>query len=185
MPIIPLSGSAVARGALVPLGTFIADGTSAGTTFSNIPQGYQDLMLVVNGGGSRAVNNDHMLIAFNTNTSLNYSYTYLTGDGATTAAARGTAAGFAVMFNCLTGTYSPAGYMGAGVAYFPSYSNTTTYKNMLSRCGVDMNGQGQTTTTANVFTLNTSAITNLYCITYTNLVATSTITLYGVRSVNQ
>jgi hypothetical protein len=185
MPIIPISGSAAPRGALVPIGTFVSDGTTAGTTFNNIPQGYRDLMLVVNGGATRAVANDHMLIAFNTNTSSNYSYTYLTGDGSATAASRSSGGAFAVMFNCLTGLYSPANFMGSGVAHFPNYSNTTTYKNMISKCGVDNNGSGQTTLTTNTFTLNTVAITNLYCITYTNMIPTTTLTLYGVRSVGQ
>lgn len=185
MPIFTAASAGTEHGAIVPIGKYVSDGTSAGTTFVNIPQGYQDLMLVVSGRGTRAVNNDHILIAVNVDTSLNYSYTYLTTDGSTTSSARGTAGGFGVMFACLGGLNSTTGVFGSGVTLIPNYSNSSTYKTMLSKCGVDNNGSGQIMYTANMYKANTNPITSLYCVTYTNLVAGSTITLYGVRSVGQ
>ena len=186
MPVsLASSASSSTKGSLVALGHYVADGTSAGTTFSNIPQTYQDLMLVVNGIGTRSVANDHLLMAVNTDTSSNYSYTYLQADASAASSARGTAGAFAVMFNCLSGTLSPAGIYGSGITHILDYTNTNKFKTMFSRGCVDLNTSGFTTITTNLYRANTNSITNLYCITYTNLLPGSTMTLYGVRSIGQ
>jgi hypothetical protein len=185
MPVFTAASAGTEHGAIIPIGKYVSDGTSAGTTFTSIPQGYQDLMLVVSGRGTRVVNNDHILIAVNVDTSSNYSYTYLTTDGSTASSARATAQGFGVMFSCLAGLNSTPGVFGSGVTFIPNYASTSTYKTILSKSGVDNNGNGQLTYGVNLYKANTNAVTSLYCVTYTNLVAGSTITLYGIRSVGQ
>jgi hypothetical protein len=186
MPVsLASSASSSTKGSLVALGHYVADGNSAGTTFSNIPQTYQDLMLVLNGGGTRAVANDHLLMAINTDTSSNYSYTYIQADGSAASSVRGTAGAFAVLFNCYSGSLSTVGTYGSGILHILDYTNTNKFKTILGKAGIDLNTSGYLTSTVNLYKANTNSITNLYCITYTNLLPGSTLTLYGVRSVGQ
>jgi hypothetical protein len=65
------------------------------------------------------------------------------------------------------------------------YTNTNKFKTILGKAGIDLNTSGYLTSTVNLYRANTNSVTNLYCITYTNLLPGSTMTLYGVRSVGQ
>jgi hypothetical protein len=104
---------------------------AASVTFSSIPQGYTDLILVVNGLVSS--NSAAAWLGFNADTSSLYSSTRLTGSGSTAATSR--FAGRTNSNNWYGG--SAAGLSNTNnntvVLQIQSYSNATTFKTWLSR----------------------------------------------------
>ena len=186
MPVsIAASASSTSKGSVVQLARWVSDGSTAGTTFTNIPNTYRDLMIVANGRTTRAVADDHMLIALNTNTSLNYSYTYMRTDGTSLVSARGIDGAFVTAFGCYSGSLAPTGVMGSGTLHLFNYANSSAYKGVLTKGSADLGSSGYMTLSHNLFKGNTDSINNLYCITYNNLVAGSSITLYGIKGLNQ
>jgi len=183
MAILPAIASPM-HGALVPIGYALANGSTQTFNFSSIPQGYQDLYVVVNGRSTRAVTNEVMLYGVNSDTSTIYSYTWLYGNGSSAGSSRVTASGYFIAQDQLTGTSASSGIWGSGTMHILNYSNSSTYKTFLARGAADANGSGETSLTVGLYR-NTTAITSLQVISYTNLVAGSTIELFGVRTVNQ
>jgi hypothetical protein len=145
---------------------------AADFTFSSISGAYTDLILVANlgcsSGGQRAgwrVNGD---------TGSNYSKIYVIGDGssASSSATGGESQSFIFDGIALTTTLS-----GNLIQQYQNYSNTTTYKTVLSRCN---NPGGGLLAVAGLWR-STAAITS---ITLTpsggNWITGSTFTLYGI-----
>ena len=64
----------------------VLSSNTSSITFSSIPQTYTDLVLIINGGNTGAV---QVAIRFNGDTGNNYSNQSLTGNGATAYATRG------------------------------------------------------------------------------------------------
>jgi hypothetical protein len=60
--------------------------SASSVTFSNIPQGYGDLVLVMNGGGTSGQGNNHLYFNSDTTTG-NYSYVRMLGTGSATSSA--------------------------------------------------------------------------------------------------
>jgi hypothetical protein len=153
-------------------------GTAAASiTFSSIPQGYTDLVLVSNPKVSS--NQEAIQVQFNTDTSsgsTNYSFTQLYGDGSSAASSRSSNGSSIYLSN---GT-SASNY-GAGIFNIMNYSNTTTYKNVLGRFS-----EAAYVSWADVgLWRNTDAITSLtLTVSGTNktLSAGSTFSLYGIAA---
>jgi hypothetical protein len=185
MPIIPISGSAVAKGALVPIARVVADGTQSQYNFTNIPQGYQDLMFVVSGrityAGDTVLNG---AIGFNANVAGIMGATNIQNNATTISSSRVSSYGFS------TGGFYPTiatmpFTFGSSVFHIFSYANTSTFKGYLCRSASDTSGAGFTNTIAGSWN-NTAAITQLNInSSYDNWAAGSIFTLYGVRSTNQ
>lgn len=147
-------------------------------SFTNIPQTFQDLILVVNGldgatsgvsGYSIGINNDFTGLASSTTVEGNGTSAYSnrsSGDG-----------GWGV-----TGFPGATGIAGSSVVHILNYTNTTSFKTGLSRYAADRNGSG--VTGARVFLFRTTnAITRLDFFPYTgNFGTTTTFALYGVRA---
>jgi hypothetical protein len=164
----------------MPTNTYVAlDKVTVGTatpsiTFSSIPQGYTDLVLIINAGTSDASEQD-CLIRVNGDTGSNYSATYLYGTGSSAASGRNA-----------NQTESTAGYpirptlISTLIVQFPNYSNTTTYKNWLGRA----NSADSMVYTHISLWRNTNAINTilLYPSNSKNFLAGSTFTLYGIAS---
>jgi hypothetical protein len=179
---MPLATSSSAvHGAWVPIAYWAADGTTAGTQFTNIPQVYQDLVLVAFGRTQRAVVADHILMATNTDTSTIHDYVYLQSDGVNTPTSSYTnSGGFSVILNSYTGSSAAAGNFGSSVNHIFDYTNTSKHKMTVSITNADNNANGYNTIIANN-TRSTAAVTNLYTITYNNLDTGSYFALYGIR----
>ena len=165
-------------GAMVPLGF-----ATNNTNFTNIPQNYQDLVVVVFARDTRAVANETMLYGVNGDTSGLYSSTWLYGTGAGVASTRLTGQGYFPSTDQATGSTATAGVFGTGVTHILNYASTSTFKTFLSRGGGDLNGSGEVSLTAGLYR-STNAITSLQVITYEGLVSGSTIALYGIRAVS-
>jgi hypothetical protein len=113
----------MATNTYVALATVTASGgNNTQLVMSSIPNTYTDLMLVMT-GGLNASNNCY--IQFNGDTANTYSYTYIYGDGTSASSSRG--ANQQTLLN----------YIGTGqtttIVSINNYSNSTTYKTVLSR----------------------------------------------------
>jgi hypothetical protein len=69
-----------------PIATQTLGSAAASVTFSSIPQGYTDLILVINYATSASTGN--ALLRFNSDTGSNYSETALIGNGTTATSDR-------------------------------------------------------------------------------------------------
>ena len=162
--------------------------SSSGTiTFSSIPATFTHLQLRVLGRTDRAGSAfDAFLIKVNNDaTNANYTYHYLTGDGASAAAGQenGTYGG-AVVYR-LPGATAPANIFSTVITEILDYRNTSKYKTLRSLGGVDYNGSspvGEIYFGSNLW-LSTTAITSLVIVprTGTNFVQYSQFALYGIK----
>lgn len=152
-------------------------------TFSSIPQTYTDLVIVVTGRGTGANLLDNTLSYFNSNTgTTNYSNTFLFGDGATTYGQR-TTNGVYFSFGPHPGNNATANVFGSEVFHILNYSNTTTFKTVISRAAADVGGgSGQTWVTTNLWR-QTAAINRVDLYTSSGSWAVGTkFSLYGIKA---
>lgn len=166
----------MANNTYVALATQTLASPAASVTFSSIPSGYTDLILIIN--GSTSVNEYVYFQVGNTtiDTGTNYSTTWLDSRVATARASNATAA--------FIGPATIANEKFNTIIHLQNYSNTSTNKTFLSR------GNGVSTgawVTANVnLWRSTSAINTVKFILggSGNYNAGSTFTLYGIASAN-
>lgn len=117
---------------MTPIATNTLTTATASVTFSNLPQGYTDLVLVAAGKSSSTVNDyDVIVMRLNGNTGTNYSYTAILGDGVNTASERGSNVS-SMSIARLSSNKSFSGF-DATIIHFINYSNTTTNKTVISR----------------------------------------------------
>lgn len=143
--------------------------TTSTITFTGIPGSYTDLVIISNGTFNTGDNG--YTLQFNGDTGTNYSTTYVYGNGTSAASTRTTSA-----------TSINAGRMdttaGVGVTNIMNYSNSTTYKTVITR------GGSGTLTTANAgLWRSTAAVTSLTVACpagISNFVSGTTFTLYGI-----
>ena len=148
---------------------------SAGTvTFSSIPGTYTDLVLISSAKNSSGSGGTYQIV-INSDTGSNYSATYMQGTGS--AANSGRFTNNTVAYTSRSADPSGSEY-APGIVHFMNYSNTTTFKTLLSR------GNEASTTTIAFVNLwrSTSAITsiNLEQPGGGNFAAGSSFTLYGI-----
>ena len=168
----------MATNTYVALATQTLGTAASSVTFSSIPQGYTDLVMVVSAsqtGGS--VNQGKLAVGNGSiDTGSNYSETILYGNGSSALSAR------------TNGTWWNADYLAAPplsgipnacIYHFQNYSNTTTYKTVLSRSNVAGNGLE-----AMVHLWRSTAAINtiLYGVTGGSLAAGTTISIYGIAA---
>jgi len=154
-----------------PLGSVTLSSAQTQVTFTNIPQIYTDLVVVHSGYSSTLFGSN---FNFNGDTATNYSQTGINGNGTSATSYRDTNN---TKVNAV-GLFNTTGDMGANVTHIMNYSNSTTFKTVLSRMGSA--GWG---TRANVSlwrstqAINSITITSSSADTYS---AGSTFSLYGV-----
>jgi hypothetical protein len=146
--------------------------SQASVNLGSIPSNYTDLVLVVTGKTTSA---DQLLCRINNDTGSNYSRTTLGANGSITQSTRA-----ANDSRGVTGTY---GYFETTVGYINTlfinnYSNTTSYKQILSRSG---NGANGVSAVANLWR-STSAVNtiNLYTDSGYSFDVGTTFNLYGI-----
>lgn len=163
-----------------PISTQTLGSDSASVTFSSIPSTYTDLILVGSYGGT----NTSSVMGFrcNSDSGTNYSGTNLDGTGSTAQSHRSsnTTYGF-VTFDI--GVSSTVGNC-ISVTHFMNYSNTTTYKTVLSRSSeADASTYPGAEASVSLWR-NTSAISTITIALQSsgNIKTGSSFTLYGVKS---
>lgn len=157
-----------------PIATTTLGSSSSAITFSSISGSFTDLILVYN--GKATVNGVNLQIQLNSDTGTNYSRTalsnYLTGTESTRQSNQ-------TYYKTDPAGGSDSSTMSMGITQFMNYSNTTTYKTMLSRDGLTSQGLDATVG----LWRNTAAISTIYIFPSSGAFATgSTFTLYGIKA---
>ena len=152
--------------------------SAASVTFSNIPQTYKSLKLLVSARTEIADNADYASVKPN-NTTSNQTWRQLTGNGSAAASSNGTG-----VFGLLrtTGSTTTSNTFGNSLLELPNYSSTTANK------PASGDGVGENNATATFMNLSaslwsdTTAITSLVIAPGggTNFVFGSTFQLYGL-----
>jgi len=168
-------------GAMVPIAQSVGTNDSPIISFLNIPQTFQDLMLVLYGLPSSA---SAVLTLGINSLSSGMSSTFLVGDGASATSSRTTSQSSLqpVGLGISLSTTAPLSF----VAHFLNYANTSTFKTMLSRYSNDKNGSGNTVLSA-VLSQSTQAISQINVSTSNGAyfwTPNTTATLYGIRAVS-
>jgi hypothetical protein len=157
-----------------PIATATGTGSSGTITFSSISGSYTDLVLVANGKISSGTSN--LQVQFNGDTSSLYSTTILYGDGTSAVSARNSGT---TTYVCFAG-YWNATDIATTIINLQNYSNTTTYKTLITRNGAvtygteAMVGLWRSTAAITSLTLQASGANNF--------TTASTFTLYGIAA---
>jgi len=159
-----------------PIASQTASGSEASVTFSSLPQGYTDLVLVFTGSVSSG--SGDLGLRFNSDTGSNYSVTWLSSQsggisGRSSSASSITATEYSYLDN-VRSTLSTIN--------FASYSNTTTYKTIIARSGKAPTGYAVEAKVG--LWRSTSAITSITVFTTGSNPAFSsgsTFSIYGIQ----
>jgi len=159
--------------------TTVSGGSTSEVEFASISGSYTDLIIVGNLGSA---SNSYVSARFNSDTGSNYSVTNLSGNGTTAISNRGSSRSVAeISYEVYQGSTIQANF----IAQIMNYSNSTTYKTMLSRTNNAAIGTSATV----VLWRSTSAITNIKLYSSTgnganlfNFTSGSTFTLYGIKA---
>jgi hypothetical protein len=156
-----------------PIATYTAPSAQSSYTFSSIPSSYTDLVLVVqpfkstSGGGT-------LRYQVNGDTGTNYSNTTLFAEAGTVYSDRASNSSFGRI-----GFWNGNSTGNVLISHFQNYSNTTTFKTVLSRAG---NASAIVGTVVNLWR-STSAINSIYIYNDGgNFNTGSTFTLYGIAN---
>jgi hypothetical protein len=161
-----------------PIATTTLGAAASDVTFSTISGAYTDLVLVVNSiANSSNISSVIQVGNGSIDTGSNYSATILYGDGSSPASTR-TTSGTAINLNFFAEATTTA--PNIIIVHLQNYSNTTTYKTLLSRAGGAPSGVsaivGLWRSTA---AINTIKISRSAAINYAT---GSSFTLYGIAS---
>jgi len=155
-----------------PIATQTLSSAASSVTFSSIPQGYTDLIIVMNRKQNLA-GAYHIGFRYNGDTGSNYSDTSMTGTGSSAVSGRNSNIAQARV------GYGDTGW-GNTIVHIQNYSNSTTYKTTLSR----NNNPGADVAAIATLWRNTSPITSIEIISQpsSTLEAGSTFSIYGIAS---
>jgi len=153
-----------------PLASVTLSTAQTSVTFSNIPQIYTDLVCVVNAGITSGI--EDIALTLNGDTATNYSRTFLYGDGTSAVSGRTTSATRIALGSFGSGTIN-----GNNIFSVMNYSNSTTFKTVLSRGN---NTSNHTIAYAGLWR-NTAAVTSMtFGTTGSTWMVGTTFNLYGV-----
>ena len=163
----------MATNTYVALDTKVLASAVSSVTFNSISQGYTDLVIVAS--YTSTTGNNYPEIQFNGDTAANYSRTIMSGNGSTATSARVPNENQASLGGITYGTTSNAMMT---VTNIMNYSNTTTYKTLITRNNVAAIG---VEATVNLWR-STAAITSITYKSGNNFAIGSTFTLYGIAA---
>ena len=165
-----------------PIASYTSNGTQNPISFQSIPQTYTDLVVVINGRATGTSAEDTTLSYINSNTGTNnYSNTNFYTNGSSIISNRATNQVY-FGFGTHPGGTATANIFGTEILHFLNYTNSTTFKTVLTQSSSDLNGSGSTFTTANLWR-QTAAINriDLY-VSGPYWESGSTLTLYGIKA---
>lgn len=164
-----------------------ANSNSSDYSFTNIPATFTDLVVVafVRGAASQTTQQFAMYVGdastlFQSNQN---NYNILFGTGSSIGATRTNNASGMFQYGGMPGGSSTANTWGVFTFNIMNYANTTSFKTILSRNGVDTSGAGNMAVAAHVVR-TTTALTRVGLASYGdgNFAAGSTFTLYGIKA---
>lgn len=162
-----------------PISTTTLGSTQSQVTFSSIPSTYTDLILVIQAKSSISTGNNPTCYVNGDNSNTWWSYTFLGGDG--------TSAFSGAITNRTTGvlglrnaSLNNTDFSYNSITHFMNYSNTTTYKTVLTRSN---DATLETEFGVNLWR-STSAITSITAqeASPAAFAAGTTLTLYGIKA---
>lgn len=169
-------------GALQRIGYFISTGSQIFTNFTNIPQTFQDLRIVIFGRTTNSVADDFLALNFQSDYNSNYSATQLSGNGSSASSTRATNQTRIFDFP-LVGATSTSGIFSALTIDILNY-RSSSFKTVIGRWAYDKNGSGSTGLCAGLYR-STTAINEINCNVGSgngNWASGSTVALYGVKA---
>jgi hypothetical protein len=162
-----------------PLATQTLSSVAASVTFSSISGAYTDLVVISNIIPA-TTNNVSLIAALNGDASSgNYSDTYMKGSGTSATSGRRNPTNRAILSETGIGTSTSTN--STIIAYFMNYSNTTTYKTILTRSSTTSVG----TEALVCLWRSTAAITSIeltQALSSNEFGIGSTFTLYGIAA---
>jgi hypothetical protein len=190
MPIFTAASAGTEHGAIVPIASTRLTSQYSPITFVNVPQTYQDLMLVV---VSRINGTQMQTIAVNmylntlVQSASGWSSTRMLSDGLAVSSIRTLQSGPTYgAYASTPGGFSIPNSAGSLVFHILNYTSSSTYKTVLVKGAYELNGYGGTELNVGTFASNSPVTTvqigSGYGMPYFE---GSTFTLYGVRSVGQ
>jgi hypothetical protein len=158
------------------IGTSTISGSSTNTVTFNSIGGYTDIVAVLELTTTGASANYYCLMRFNSDSGNNYSFTNLSGGGATAISDRGS--NHSGIYTSYASVINPDRVISN--ISIQNYSNSTTYKTVLVRSG----SAAQASVSAMVqLWRNTAAVTSIvFTTTANNFGAGSILTLYGIKA---
>jgi hypothetical protein len=157
-----------------PIATTTVSGSSTSSvSFTSLSSAYTDIVAVIQASTAGDAN---FYLRVNSDTGTNYSTTNVYGDGSSALSTRQSSVDkISVMLSGYLRSTQP----GMAIVNFMNYSNSTTYKTILSR-----GNQTDVVTQAQVnLWRSTSAITSIeFYVTGFNYASGSTFTLYGIKA---
>jgi hypothetical protein len=154
-----------------PIATNTLGSATSTVTFSSIPQGYTDLIVVFNGRGTSGTG---LYLQFNGDSNSNYSHTRILGDGTEVISQRGTNNTVGSFLSIISTVQNNV------IAQVQNYSNSTTFKTTLARSNNTTGYMGAYVSLwRSTAAINSVTITTGTADTY---VAGSTFTLYGIKA---
>ena len=153
------------------IATASGTGSAGDITFTSIPGTYTDLVLVAN---IFTTANANETLRINSDSGSNYSVTIISGNGSTAASYRGSNTN-AVLFQ--QDQFSTSSIAAMTIFNFMNYSNTTTYKTVISRS----NKANQSTEAQVNLWRNTAAISSI-TIAGATFTTDAKFTLYGIKA---
>lgn len=146
-------------------------------TFSSISASYTDLVLIIAAQNNTGVGYNNTLV-LNSDTTSNYSFTRLTGNGSVAASSRFTNQTYAY------GGFSnnTSGVFALSINHIQNYFNATTFKTLLTRTG-DLS-DGRVAAYVSLWRKSPEAITSIKIEPEGGAIykSGSTFTLYGIKS---
>ena len=132
---------------------------------------------------SRNANSGYGVISYNSDTSTNYSYHSLYGEGSATSADGAATVSYQSLIY-FPGALRTASIFGVGVVDILDYANTNKYKTLRVLDGYDSNGAGELALQSGSWR-NTNAITSITITEYNgnNFQQYSHFALYGIKGV--
>lgn len=161
----------------------VGAGGSASITFSSIPSTYTHLQVRAINRGTRAGSGyDYLMVQVNSDTSANYSWHLLYGNG-TAAAASSSASQTSMGMGFDPQASATANAFGVTIMDILDYANTNKYKTFRSLCGSDTNDTNGAVGLASGNWRSTSAITSITLSNNVsgNLAQYSSFALFGVK----
>lgn len=163
-----------------PLQSILLTSSTSTVTFSNIDQTYTDLVLVASTRSLYNGTNDALFITINGDSSALYSRTEIYNSSGGRASSE-----TAFKYHGKTaGATSNEGTFGTSTINFMNYSNSTTFKTLIARCGMADSTYSEIKMSAGLYR-STNAITSMAITSEsgTSFVAGSTFNLYGISPV--
>lgn len=167
--------------------TFIASNTlsssAASVTFSSIPATYTDLVVRITARANNAANSTTLGVQFNSDTSTNYSYIFLTGNGSVVSSTLSGNFGTTYVGQ-MNSDSATASTFGSAELYVPSY--TVSQNKPISGIGMSENDSaaagGAVIRAVAGLWRNTAAITSMILTPTTgSFVSGSSFFLYGIK----